>query len=146
MLAAFCQCAILGAGIYQAVAEVPNWRDPDSLAAHRHAIRHRHPGHFFRIGVQITLLLLVVALALSVVGDGDWGFVVVALASVLSAAVFSLVYFIPRNNALFFDPVEERPGERSRVLVRQWERANILRLLVQAPGVAASLVALTRLS
>jgi hypothetical protein len=28
---------------------------------------------------------------------------------------------------LFFEPVEEQPGKRSRELVRQWERANVVR-------------------
>jgi len=30
--------------------------------------------------------------------------------------------------------------------VRQWERANVVRLLIQVPGIAASLFALTALN
>ena len=73
---------------------------------------------------------------------GTWVYLVVALASVVATLVFTLVYFIPRNRMLFFEPVEEQPGDRSRELVRQWERANVVRLLIQVPGVAASLFAL----
>jgi hypothetical protein len=73
-------------------------------------------------------------------------YAVVALASVVATLVFTFLYFFPRNRMLFFEPVEEQPGKRSREMVRQWERANVVRLLIQVPGIAASLFALTALS
>jgi hypothetical protein len=145
-LVAFCQAAILGAGVYEAVSVVPNWRHAESLAAHRQVIKRRHPGHFFQVAVPVTVVILVVALILSVSRAQDWRYQAVALGSLLAAEAFTLIYFFPRNRQLLFEPVEEQPGERSRGLVRQWERANVLRLLIQVPGVAASLIALGALS
>lgn len=148
-LATFCQSALLGAGVFDAVVHSPNWRRPESLLAYRKLFRSRHPGHFFPATAVPAIILLVTALILSLVSAGSWAYPVVALASVvaltsvLAPAAFTVIYFVPRNRMLFFDPVEEQPGTRSRAIVRQWERANVVRLLIQVPGVAASLFALT---
>lgn len=145
-LATVCQSALLGAGVFDAVVHSPNWRQSESLLAYRKLFRYRHPGHFFQVMAPATMILLVAALILSLLSATSWVNAVVALASVVATAAFTLIYFVPRNRMLFFEPVEERPGDRSREIVRQWERANVVRLLIQVPGVAASLFALTALS
>lgn len=68
-IATFCQAAILGAGILEAVAYVPNWRRPDGLVAYRGFLRTRHPGHFYQVAAPITLVLLLTVLVWSWVGD-----------------------------------------------------------------------------
>jgi hypothetical protein len=141
-LAVFCQSAMLGAGVFDAIVHSPNWRRAESLLAYRKLFQSRHPGHFFPVLASVTTVLLVAALLLSVLSAASWAYAAVALASVAATMVFTLSYFIPRNRMLFFDPVEERPGPRSLALVRQWEGANVVRLLIQVPGVAASLIAL----
>jgi hypothetical protein len=141
-LAVFCQSALLGAGVFDAVVHSPNWRQAESLLAYRTLFRARHPGHFYPVTASVTSILLVAALILSLLTAATWVHPTVALASVVATMMLTLVYFIPRNRMLFFDPLEERPGRRSRELVRQWEGANVVRLLIQVPGVAASLFAL----
>lgn len=143
-IAAFCQAAILGAGILEAVAYVPNWRDPQGLVAFRRLARRRHPGHFYQVAVPFTLLLLLIVLGWSLAGGqgGRPWLAAIAIVSLAAAAAFTVVYFLPRNRSLFFVPLETVPGERSRAMVGQWERANAIRLLIQVPGVAASLLAL----
>lgn len=132
--------------MFDAVVHSPNWRQAESLLAYRKLFRSRHPGHFFQVTAPATIILLVTALILSLLSAASWVYAVVALASVVATAVFTLIYFVPRNRMLFFEPVEEQPGKRSREMVRQWERANVVRLLIQVPGIAASLFALTALS
>jgi hypothetical protein len=132
--------------VFDAVVHSPNWRQAESLLAYRKLFQSRHPGHFFQVTAPVTIILLVTALILSLLSAANGVYAVVALASVMATAVFTLIYFIPRNRMLFFEPVEEQPGNHSRELVRQWERANVVRLLIQVPGVAASLIALTTLS
>ena len=144
-LAVFCQSALLGAGVFDAVVHSPNWRQAESLLAYRKLFQARHPGHFFPAMASVTTILLVASLILSLLSAASWAYAAVGLTSVAATMVFTLVYFIPRNRMLVFDPVEERPGQRSRELVRQWEGANVVRLLVQVPGVAASLFALAAL-
>jgi hypothetical protein len=143
-VAAFCQSAILGAGLVEAVSYVPNWRHPEALAAFRVFVHARHPGHFYQVAAPITLLLLLTALVWSWAG-GQFGtawLIATAAASITATAGLTVVYFLPRNRMLFFAPLETPPGERSRTMVRQWERANVIRLLIQVPGVAAILLAL----
>lgn len=132
--------------MFDAVVHSPNWRQAESLLAYRKLFLSRHPGHFFQVTAPTTIVLLVTALILSLLSAASWVFAVVALASVVATAVFTLIYFVPRNRMLFFEPLEEQPGKRSREIVRQWERANVVRLLIQIPGIAASLIALTALS
>lgn len=142
-VAAFCQSAILGAGIVEAVSYVPNWRHPDGVAAYRSFARSRHPGHFYQVAAPITLLLLLTALVWSWAGGQfatAW-LTAIAAASLAATAGMTVVYFLPRNRMLFFAPVETPPGERSRAMARQWERANVIRLLLQVPGVAAIMYA-----
>jgi len=145
-LAMVFQSALLGAGVFDAVVHTPNWRQAESLLAYRTLFRSRHPGHFFQVTAPATMILLITALILSLLSAGSWVYAVVGLASVVATAVFTFIYFIPRNRMLFFAPMEEQPGKRSREIVRQWERANVVRLLIQVPGIAASLLALTALS
>ena len=137
---------MLGAGVFDAVIHSPNWRQAESLLAYRKLFRSRHPGHFYQVTAPATIILLVTALILSLLDAASSVYAVVALASVVATMVFTRIYFIPRNRMLFFEPVEGQPGKRSRELVRQWERANVVRLLIQVPGIAASLFALTALS
>ena len=143
-IAAFCQSAILGAGLVEAVSYVPNWRRPEALAAFRVFAHARHPGHFYPAAASITLLLLLIALGWSWAGGQvatAW-LAATAIASLAATAGLTAVYFLPRNRMLFFAPLETPPGERSRAMVRQWERANVIRLLLQVPGVAAIMLAL----
>jgi hypothetical protein len=133
-VATFGQSAILGAGLVEAV----------SLAAFRVFVRARHPGHFYQMAAPITLLLLLTALVWSW-ADGQVAtasLVAAAAASVVATAGLTVVYFLPRNRMLFFAPLETPPGERSRAMVRRWERVNVIRLLIQVPGVAAIMLAL----
>jgi hypothetical protein len=46
----------------------------------------------------------------------------------------------PGARDVFFDPIETAAG-RVRAMVRQWERVNVTRLLIQVPGVVAIMFA-----
>jgi hypothetical protein len=143
-VAAFGQSAILGAGLAEAVSYVPNWRHPEALAAYRGFVRARHPGHFYGLAAPITLLVLLAALVWSW-ADGQVGLVwliATAATSIVATVALTGIYFLSRNNMLVFAPLETPPGERSRAIVRQWERVNVIRLLIQVPGIAAIMVAL----
>ena len=138
----FGQIAIFGAGLMEAVSYVPNWRDPAALKAYRTFARTRHPGHFYQAAAPATIALWLVALVGSLIGDGKPVNAAVALASIACAEVLTFLYFFPRNRRLFFQPDEAEPGPLSRAIVREWERVNVVRLLIQLPGIAAALLAL----
>jgi len=142
VVAVMAQAALLGANLFEYVVSVPNWRQPDGLVAYRTLMRRRHPGHFFQTLVPVTTLLLIAALILgwrsqpALIGAG--------LASVVIAEVFTLIYFMPRNRALFLSPVEAEPGALSMRLIREWSVAAVIRLAIVSIGVLAGLVALAR--
>jgi hypothetical protein len=136
------QSALLGANAFEAVVDVPNWREPASLRAYRGFIRHRNAGHFYRVLSPLTIVALVLALALGWSGLALRDVLVgVALATAVAAEGFTVAYFFPRNRRLFLAPEEEDPGPRSRALVEEWARANPVRVAVVLVGVAAGLIA-----
>jgi hypothetical protein len=136
------QSTVLGANLFEYVVVVPNWRQPGGVAAYRALMRRRHPGHFFQTLVPATVVALLAALVVTLLTDGPAVLIATALATVVVAEAFTLLYFMPRNRALFLAPVEAEPGARSMRLVNEWAVAAAIRIVLIAVGVLASLVGL----
>ncbi len=110
---------LVGANIYQMVVEVPNWHSdvPASLRDYRASTRHSHPGYFFQVLTPISIWLMVASLWLGWVRQSPRNRWVVASTVLLVACeVFTLLYFFPRNELLFFQPlrVVHRRGATER--------------------------------
>lgn len=137
------QAMLLGANSFEAVVDVPNWRDPASLRAYRAFTKHRNAGHFYRVLSPLTIVALVAALGVGWSGPGAREALVGgAVFAAVTAELFTVAYFFPRNKLLFFEPAEEEPGARSRELVEQWGRANVVRVSLSTLGVISGLIGL----
>jgi hypothetical protein len=133
---------IFGAGVFELVVLVPSWAHPDGLVPYRELCRRRHPGHYYQVLAPITFVVTAAAFGLSFPAGTNAVLAVGPLVGTLVAEVFTLVYFMPINRALFFRPAQAQPGEESRALSRRWRRANLLRLAIVAAGVVTGFAAL----
>mgnify|MGYP001408461019 CR=1 FL=1 len=134
------QASLLGANLFEAVVDVPNWRRPEGLAAYRTFTSVRNAGHFYRVLSPLTILVLLLALALG------WGtlarnvLVGGALAAAVLAEAMTVAYFFPRNAKLFF--ANEAPAEPEAArLVGEWGRANLARSALVALGLVGGMIA-----
>lgn len=131
------QGSLLGANLFEAVVDVPNWRREGGLAAYREFTKVRNAGHFYRVLSPITILLLAAAL---ITGWGDPtrnALVAAALAAAVVAEVLTVAYFFPRNQKLFFAPAG--PPQNAAEIVAEWGRANVVRCAIVAAGLIAGL-------
>jgi hypothetical protein len=130
----------LGANVYQAVVEVPNWSAavPDSVGEFRACVRHSHPGYFFQVLVPLTIVSLAGA---AIVGwnrpraRNAW--LLVALGGVVAAEIFTVAYFFSRNEVLFFEQLERSTPEEIRAAATEWHNAHFLRMAMLVAGVVA---------
>lgn len=129
---------ILGANIYQAVVEVPNWAAavPESVLAFRATMRVSHPGFYFQVAVPITALALLGGLAVSWKTGPRW-WALGGLLGIAVAEVFTLIYFFPRNEILFFGAVTE--PTTLQAAATEWSRAHLVRMAVLAVGAGCAL-------
>lgn len=136
------QVALLGANLFEAVVDVPNWRTSEGLSAYRRFIAQRNAGHFYRVLSPLTIVCLGTAFGLGWGAHGPRnGLLTVSLAAAITAELFTVAYFFPRNRDLFF--ADELPSpERARALVGQWSRANALRIIIVLAGASCGLLAL----
>jgi hypothetical protein len=134
------QGCLLGANLFEAVVDVPNWSRPGGVAAYRAFTTTRNAGHFYRVLSPIVIVLLAAALATG------WGtttrnaLVGAALIAAVLAEVFTVAYFFPRNARLFFAPEPPAQSEQLR-LVGQWGRANLVRCALVGAGLFAGMSA-----
>jgi hypothetical protein len=134
------QGCLLGANLFEAVVDVPNWSRPGGVAAYRSFITARNAGHFYRVLSPVSIVLLAAALVTG------WGhaerdvLVATALGAGVLAEVFTVVYFFPRNARLFFSTEPPSAADQIR-LVSEWGRANLLRCAVVALGLTAGMAA-----
>jgi len=124
---------ILGGSVYQLIAEIPNWsaQIPESLEIYRSNITISHAGHFFQSLVPISVISLVAAIILL------WGhskklrqLLFMILAGILSAELFTLIYFLPMNFFLFFDPLDGVEVSEIIATADSWQTANYFRLAI----------------
>lgn len=133
------QALLLGANAYEAVVDVPNWREPGGVEAYRRFSRARGPAHFYRVLSPATIAVLAVAVGLGAWADlAGWPRMGLPLGAALAAEGFTVVYFFPRNRALFSGEVSLEPAETAR-LVGQWATANLLRLAIVSAGLIGGL-------
>jgi hypothetical protein len=132
---------IFGAGVFEVTVLVPNWGRPEGLVPYRELCRRRHPGHYYQVLAPITVLVCAAALVLALVAGANAVLAAGPLVGVVAAEVFTLVYFMPINRRLFFQPAPP-PTDESQRLVRRWERANLLRLTIVGAGVVSGFAAL----
>jgi hypothetical protein len=134
------QGCVLGANVFEAVVDVPNWSQPGGVAAYRSFIRARHAGHFYRVLSPLSIVLLAAALATGWSALLHNAAVGTALAAAVFAEIHTVVYFFPRNARLFFSADQESFDVEQR-LVAEWGRANLLRCAVVLVGLTAGLSA-----
>lgn len=136
---------VLGANVYQEVVEVPNWSHdvPRTIADFRACVRTSHPGFFFQVLVPLTMLSLVGA---SVGSRGrprhQTRWVLGALAGVVAAEIFTVAYFFPRNEILFFGDLSAHAPDVIAQAATEWARAHLLRMAMLLTGVACAMRAL----
>jgi hypothetical protein len=132
------QGCLLGANLFEAVVDVPNWTRPGGVAAYRSFIAVRNAGHFYRVLSPLSLVILAAALAIG------WGsttrniLVATSLGAGVISEVFTVAYFFPRNAKLFFSAEPPSGGEQAR-LVGEWGRANLLRSAIMVMGMTAGM-------
>ncbi|MEO8066229.1 MAG: anthrone oxygenase family protein [Flavobacteriales bacterium] len=133
ILAFFTFTAATGGGLYQLIAENPNWSAdlPASLIAHRAASTISHAGYFFQTMVPVCILSFIAATILlrnRPQAANRW--LLLALGGVLVAEAYTGLYFMPRNFILFLDPIEGVPDETIRRAASEWLSANYVRLVI----------------
>src|SRR5690606_8852728 len=80
------QVALLGANLFEAVVDVPNWRTSAGLSAYRRFITQRNAGHFYRGLSPLTIVCLGMALGLGWGAHGPRnGLLTVSLAAAITA-------------------------------------------------------------
>jgi uncharacterized membrane protein len=132
---------VLGANVYQAIVEVPNWNadPPATVADFRACVRHSHPGYFFQVFVPLTILSLLVSLGLGWNKPKERNrWVMGALLGVLAAEIFTVVFFFPRNEILFFGPMEKLAASFVAQSAAEWKNAHFLRMAMLIAGVACA--------
>jgi hypothetical protein len=134
------QGCVLGANVFEAVVDVPNWSRPGGVAAYRSFISARHAGHFYRVMSPFSIVLLATALASGWTTPIHNAAVGTALAAAVVAEIHTVIYFFPRNARLFFS-VEPESSDVEQTLVGQWGRANLLRCAVVLVGLTVGLSA-----
>jgi hypothetical protein len=132
---------IFGAGVFELTVLVPNWGRPEGLAPYRELCRRRHPGHYYQVLAPIAFIVALAAFVLALVADANAVLAAGPLVGVVLAEVFTLIYFMPINRRLFFQPVPP-PADESQQLIRRWERANLVRQAIVAAGVVTGFAAL----
>jgi hypothetical protein len=132
------QGCLLGANLFEAVVDVPNWSRPGGVAAYRSFITARNAGHFYRVLSPLSLVLLAAALVTGWSTAERNAGVGMAVAAGVVAEVFTVVYFFPRNTRLFFAPEPASPETQQRI-VAEWGRANALRCAIVLVGLTAGL-------
>lgn len=134
------QACLLGANLFEAVVDVPNWRRPGGVEAYRQFIAVRHAGHFYRVLSPVSLVLVAAALVTGWGSPTRDALVATTLVAGVVAEIMTVAYFFPRNARLFF-AAEPPTTHDQRRLVDQWGRANLVRCVVVAIGVVAGMSA-----
>jgi hypothetical protein len=136
---------ILGAGLFQAVVDVPNFssRLPDTVHDFRACVRYSHPGYFFQVLVPIIVVSLLVSVTTgwnTPRARNRW--VIGALAGIVGVEIFTFVYFMPRNDILFFGDLGRFSADVITAAALEWKNAQWLRLVVLAAATASAIKAL----
>jgi hypothetical protein len=136
---------ILGAGVYQAVVDVPNFSGqlPDSVRDFRACVRYSHPGYFFQALVPIIVASLLVSMTTgwnTPRARNRW--VIGALAGTVGVEIFTFLYFVPRNDILFFGDLSRFSADVITTAALEWKNMQWLRIAALAAGTAAAIKAL----
>jgi hypothetical protein len=131
--ALFIFSGVMGGSLYLIIVEVPNWSAdiPDSLDTYRHFFKISHAGYFFQILVPLTIICLIISTVLL------WNrpkyankYLLAVLVGVILAEVFTLIYFLPKNFILFFNPLHDVTTDELMKVSSQWQTANYLRIAI----------------
>lgn len=136
----------MGAALYQIVVDVPNWFAdvPQSLGAVRALWTRTNPGNYFRIIDPLAIVALLAALLTGWNRPRERNvWVVAAVCAAVLVEVGTFLYFFPRNELLFFGPLEAVPAESLVNAAQEWTTANYARVVVLVAGAAAAVRALT---
>ena len=136
---------LLGANTYNLVVDAPNWgaNIPSSLQHTRDYWQAANPLRFFGILSPIHYVVLLMAL---VVGwnkpRSRKAWIIVALICSVVVTILSFVYFFPRNDILFFNPLDPSNAEFLRTKLSEWVTMHWVRIAVQLLALISALRAL----
>jgi uncharacterized membrane protein len=135
---------VLGANVYTSVVDAPNWgaNPPQGFEAARRYMSVRDPGDFFRVfspAAQIAILAAVVACWR--VRQVRW-LAVAAFAAVVAADSMTFMYFYPRNDIMFVNPLDTEAATRAW---SEWSAMNHVRSALVLTAVVLLMQSLSRL-
>jgi uncharacterized membrane protein len=99
---------VLGANVYTSVVDAPNWgaASPRGFEAARQYMSVRDPGDFFRVfSPMAQTAILAAIIACWRVKPARW-LAVAAFAATVAAESMTFMYFYPRNDIMFVNPLE----------------------------------------
>lgn len=118
-----------------------NWRDGsvESLTNYRTFFINADPGHFFRIAVPASVLMSVISFFAYLKSDKRIKILLsIHLVLTLGAFLFTMFYFLPINNYLFWSKDITLESFKTLNLVNNWVFGEHLRVL---SGIVALFVA-----
>src|SRR5580704_11873764 len=120
---------LLGTGVYQNVADAPNYMGAPASLEHARGFYHAtNPGMFFRSLVPATQLFLLLALVVNwkPLPDTRWT-LAGALGFLVLTDMITFRFHYPRNDILFIAPLT-KPPEYYDQIVREWAMGNYARV------------------
>jgi len=134
---------VLGANVYTSVVDAPNWgaNAPQGFEAARRYMAVRDPGDFFRVfspAAQIAMLAAVIVCW--PLKQARW-LAVAALAAGVAADAMTFVYFYPRNDIMFVNPLDIGAAQRAW---SEWSAMNHVRSALVLAAVVLLMQALSR--
>src|SRR4029077_16584298 len=120
---------LLGTGVYQNVADAPNYMGAPTSLEHARGFYHAtNPGMFFRWMVPATQLFLLLSLVVNwKPAPGTRWQLAVALVFLVLTDVIPFRFHYPRNDILFIAPLTKPPEYYDRV-VTEWAIGNYARV------------------
>ena len=136
---------VLGANVYTSAVDARNWGSniPTSLNAARAYFSVVNPGSFFRIVSPLAQVLSLLALILCWDVPGARLFAGIALAANVTGDIMTFVYFYPRNDIMFVNPMN---AEAAAQAWRGWATMNHVRSALVLAALLSELVTLTRVA
>jgi len=139
----------LGGLIYEIVVIIPLWSAnlPNSVLEWNSRPNFvANPTRFY-IPIVLTLILSsLLATILNWKSRNQRLWLILSTVCVITAFVFTLVYFFPKNDVLFRNQISGLSGEEITAIAHAWIQANYFRLGIMIVGFFAALKALSQQS
>ena len=138
---------LLGGGVYESVVMAPNHRNnvPESLVHLRQFLKITTPANYFRFVSPTTFLILTVTVVACWHVEAARWWIAGALCIHIISDTITYSYHYPRNKILFVDPLID-DADRLLRLSKEWNRGNIVRIILLSVSVSLTLIGLVALA